>query len=102
MACSSPAAPAMVSRSDSVQAARPSRWLMEVRSSAAPPEMPRQAKTSSTEPTATTGHWVKASTTVPRMAAIAVLVESILTSSRRRSRDFLGRGRMPYRARKSR
>ena len=37
MACSSPTAPAIVSRSDSVQVARPSSRAIALRSEAAPP-----------------------------------------------------------------
>ncbi len=55
MACSRPAAPAMVSRRDSAQAARPSRRFIAARSSAAPPVKPFQAITRATAPTATTG-----------------------------------------------
>lgn len=70
MACSRPTAPAMVSRSDSVQEARASTRRMADFSSEAPPKSLSQKKTRTAVAIPATAHRVSSRTTMPAPAAI--------------------------------
>src|SRR5690625_3172113 len=65
IACSSPTAPAMVSRNDSIQDASPSTRAIASRSALAPPNSAGQKATRMPAPIAATGHRVITSTTTP-------------------------------------
>ena len=95
MACSRPTAPAIVSRSDSVQVASASSRAIAARSPATP-DRPRQLSTSRAAPTPATSQRVATSTTRPASTAAAAR-DGPVSWAQRRSRPVSpdGRGGSP-------